>query len=340
MVKIMGSKTHGQAHVPDRSQHCTVFVLCDVNICNMLILEIITAMRNFIIKMIRKLGALLLKVNTNCWEWVPESVKKSRFGLLWGRWIFRLVEVRGGRNQLTTTYFFRSRAEIYQWLNIVDNLMPAPELNISIVGCSEGAEVYTLVYAIRKRFPSLNLHIHGYDINEAAVTTAKEARYPSDSQLLSKMTAEEQADLFDTDGEFSRVKPMYREGITWEWQDPTKDPNLSSLPKQDIVLANRLLFHMYRDEQRQTLAAIATMVRPGGYLLVSGVDLDIRTKLAKKNGWVPITDLVEEIHTGDETMTIDWPLKYWGLEPLDKNQKDWPLRYCPVFQIPYSCSSG
>src|SRR5437867_11883789 len=36
------------------------------------------------------------------------------------------------------------------------------------------------------------------------------------------------------------------------------------------------------------------------YLFVSGVDLDVRTKVAIELGWKPISDLLEEIHEGED----------------------------------------
>jgi hypothetical protein len=37
------------------------------------------------------------------------------------------------------------------------------------------------------------------------------------------------------------------------------------------------------------------MVKPDGYLFVSGVDLDVRTKVARDLGWKPVSDLLREI---------------------------------------------
>jgi hypothetical protein len=50
-------------------------------------------------------------------------------------------------------------------------------------------------------------------------------------------------------------------------------------------------------------------------------------------GWTPITDLVEEIHEGDPSLRRDWPLHYWGLEPLDRKRRDWQLGYASIFRL-------
>ena len=50
-------------------------------------------------------------------------------------------------------------------------------------------------------------------------------------------------------------------------------------------------------------------------------------------GWTPVTDLIKEIHEGDPSLRNDWPMQWWGLEPLDERRSDWKLRYASVFQL-------
>ena len=59
---------------------------------------------------------------------------------------------------------------------------------------------------------------------------------------------------------------------------------------------------------------------PDGYLFVSGVDLDVRTKVALDLGWEPVPELMAEIHDGDPLVRADWPWHWWGLEPLDRRR--------------------
>ena len=44
-------------------------------------------------------------------------------------------------------------------------------------------------------------------------------------------------------------------------------------------------------------------------------------------------EFIGEIHDGDPSLRQDWPLEYWGLEPLDRRRGDWKSRYASVFQI-------
>ena len=73
-------------------------------------------------------------------------------------------------------------------------------------------------------------------------------------------------------------------------------------------------------DAEKCLRNIARLVGPGGYLFVSGVDLEVRTKVALDLGWKPVAELMAEIHDGDPSVRADWPLQWWGLEPLDRRR--------------------
>ena len=85
--------------------------------------------------------------------------------------------------------------------------------------------------------------------------------------------------------------------------------------------------------QKECLRNIARLVKPGGHLFVSGIDLDVRTRVARGMGWKPVTDLIRDIHEGDPSLRRGWPLEYWGLEPFCDDRSDWKIRYASVFQI-------
>src|SRR5882724_7794241 len=108
---------------------------------------------------------------------------------------------------------------------------------------------------------------------------------------------------------------------------------LETLGPQDTVVANRFLCHMGPLEAERCIRNIARLLVPGGYLFVSGVDLDVRTKVAIDLGWKPVQELLQELHEGDPSLRASWPHKYWGLEPLDRRRSDWKTRYASVFQI-------
>jgi len=147
------------------------------------------------------------------------------------------------------------------------------------------------------------------------------------------MNKEEVNAMFEVEADQVWIKPWLKEGIDWKPGD-AGDPELGrSLGPQDIVVANRFLCHMVPAAAEKTLRNIARLVKPGGYLFVSGVDLDVRTKVAEEQGWKPVTDQMKELHEGDLSLRRGWPLEYWGLEPFCNTRTGWQVRYASVFEI-------
>jgi SAM-dependent methyltransferase len=181
--------------------------------------------------------------------------------------------------------------------------------------------------------------MHAVDISPQVVEAARQGLYsPGVSDLvhepvLERVTDEEMERIFDRDGSRLRVKSWLKEGISWDVGDAGDPRILDALGLQDIVVANRFLCHMDPGDAERCLRNVACLVRPGGHLFVSGIDLDVRTRVAMDLGWQPVRDAIEDIHGGDPSLTRSWPCRYWGLEPLDKTRRDWWVRYASVFQI-------
>ena len=139
--------------------------------------------------------------------------------------------------------------------------------------------------------------------------------------------------MFELDGSEAKIKPWLKEGITWRARDANDPAFVEAAGPQDIVVANRFLCHMRPQAAESCLRNVARLVKSGGYLFISGVDLDVRTKVARDMGWKPITDLIREVHEGDCSLGSVWPLDYWGIEPFSETRPDWKLRYASAFQI-------
>jgi chemotaxis methyl-accepting protein methylase len=280
---------------------------------------------------------------------------------MYGAHLHKLVQLRSERKQYMGTFFFRNRPELQLLIRLLDSKRQASAVNLTILGCSKGAEVYSFSYSIRSTRPDLNLRLHALDIDPDVVEFAQEGVYslksrtprqtssggsafPGDdltaktfgdqaTSVFERMTAEEIDAMFDRAGDQVSVKPRFREALTWQVGD-AGDPNLVELlGLQDIVVANRFLCHMPPDVAEPCLRNLANLVKPGSYLFVSGVDLEVRAKVARDLGWIPVTELITEIHEGDVSLRKDWPLQWWGLEPFDQRRSDWDLRYASVFQL-------
>ena len=186
------------------------------------------------------------------------------------------------------------------------------------------------VYYLKNRAPEQNSNlgslIPGGDLASRTFGDQK-------TWVFERMSKDEIGATFECEGEEARVRRQYREGITWHVGDAGDTKLVDVFGLQDIVVANRFLCHMQPEQAETCLRNLSYLVKPGGYLFVSGVDLGVRSKVARELGWTPVTELIHEIHEGDPSLRRDWPLQYWGLEPFDRRRSDWNIRYASVFQL-------
>jgi chemotaxis methyl-accepting protein methylase len=280
---------------------------------------------------------------------------------MYGRHLHEIAHLQAERRQYFATFFLRNRPELELIRKLAGQRPHSSGLNVAVLACSKGAEVYSIAWAIRSAHPDLKLRIHAVDISDEIVRFAQMGIYSlgsagnsSDDRkagqaaqtgdvnrntardqnawIFERMSREEIDAMFDIEGDKARVKPWLRAGITWTSGDATAPGMVEAIGSQDIVVANNFLCHMKPAVSENCLRNIARIVKPGGYLCVSGIDLDVRTKIARELGWRPVTDLLKEIHEGDTSLRRGWPFEYWGLEPF-QDRPDWAIRYCSVFQI-------
>jgi chemotaxis methyl-accepting protein methylase len=244
--------------------------------------------------------------------------------------------------------------------HLLDQRAHGSKLNVTVLACSKGAEVYSFLWTIRSARPDLKVCMYAVDISQEILEFAERGVYSrnatevlkaanhesamggdvvwqtcrdQNAPLFERMTDEELAALCEFEGDQAKVRPWLKEGISWCRGD-AGDPELAGvLGLQDIVVANRFLCHMQPMAAEACLRNIGRLVKPGGHLFVSGVDLDVRTKVVLGMGWKPVMDLIREIHEGDPSLRRGWPLAYWGLEPFCDHRPDWNVRYASVFQI-------
>lgn len=285
------------------------------------------------------LGNPFLRVNEAVWNRLPASWKMSRIAWRYGGFLNYLVKMRSNRFQVHGTFFMRNRPEIELIRSLAEQRPTAAKLKITVIACSNGAEVYSVLYAIRSARPDLGLEVHAIDISQEIINVAREAVYsPAKTALVGenvfeRLTQEEIADMFDEENGRFRIKPWISQGVEWRIGDAF-DPELAKqVGRADIVIANKFLCHMKPLQAEACLRNLVNFVKPDGYLFVSGVDLDVRTKVAFDLAWIPVPELMREIHDGDPSVRRDWPLRYWGLEPFDQKKNNWNVRYASAFQL-------
>ena len=229
-----------------------------------------------------------------------------------------------------------------------------------VLACSKGAELYSILWAIRSVRPELKITTHAVDISQEILDFAKRGVYSlkeadvtttpvypaaqradvswntvrdQNASIYERMTEAEKSAMFEVEGDRATVRPWLKEGINWLCGDAADPELVSALGLQDMVVANRFLCHMKPADAERCLRKVAQLVKPGGYLFVSGVDLDVRTRVAQEMRWKPVTTLLREVHDGDTSLSQGWPMEYWGLEPFRGNRPERRTRYVCVFQL-------
>jgi len=279
-----------------------------------------------------------LRLNRRLWTGLPPSATALRPIRAYGYFLHKLVRLQSERGQLPHTFFLRNRPALELLKRMVERRARGETLKIAVLGCSAGAEAYSVAWRIRSARPDLKLVLEAVDISEQAIQVAKRGVYSpavlpiTGTNFLDRMTEAEIEELFDKIGDELIVKAWIQEGIRWHVGDVGEPEVLDVLGVQDIVVANNFLCHMDDWAAERCLRNIARLISPDGYIFVSGIDLDIRTRIAKDLRWEPVQELLEEIHYGDPRMAVGWPWNYSSLEPLNKKRRDWGSRYATAFQ--------
>jgi SAM-dependent methyltransferase len=287
----------------------------------------------------RSPAGLYLRLNKRLWERLPSRVRNLYPIRSYGTWLHKLVCLRARREMYFGTFFLRNRPALELVRRLADQKANGSNLRVAVLACSIGAEVYSILWTIRSARPDLKVALCAVDISQEILSFAKKGIYAPDtsqfvgSSIFERLTEDEMVEMFDWEEDEAKVKLWLREGITWQPGDAADPELINILGPQDMVVASNFLCHMAPADAERCLGNIAQLVSPGGYLFVSGVDLDVRTKVAVDLGWEPVPELIAEIHNGDPSVRADWPWQWWGLEPLNRRRHDWQTRYAAAFRI-------
>jgi mannose-6-phosphate isomerase-like protein (cupin superfamily)/SAM-dependent methyltransferase len=287
----------------------------------------------------KRLINFYLRLNGRLWQKLPASFSGSWPVRSYGNLLHALARGHGVRAQAPSTFFLRNRPQLELIGRLTERRAEPDSLRVAVLGCSTGVEAYSIAWKIRSARPDLKLMLNAVDISKRAVEFGACGKYSliaqelTDSNIFERMNESEMTDLFDRDGDAVTVRAWIKEAIKWQVGDVTEPETINALGPQDIVTANNFLCHMSPSMAEKCLRNIARLVRPYGYLFVSGIDLDVRARVAADLGWLPVEELIEEIHEGDPCNRKLWPFHYVGLEPLDKRRHDWKHRYAAAFQV-------
>ncbi len=280
-----------------------------------------------------------LQVNQKLWNNLPLQVTSWAVIKAYGEFLHKLARASGTRAQACSTFFLRNRPLLELIQRLAQRSQKKDVLKVAVLGCSTGAEVYSVAWKIRTACPDIKLTLHAIDISGQAIEIAEKAVYSlgpgkaGEASIFERLSKYEIGEMFEQDGDNLTVRTWLREGIKWHVADVGDSGIEDVLGPYDLVLANNFLCHMENSVAERYLRNISQLLVPGGHLLLCGVDLDVRTKVANDLRWNPLQELLEDIHEGDPCLRHLWPCHYAGLEPLDKARSDWRHRYAVAFKV-------
>ncbi len=205
-------------------------------------------------------------------------------------------------------------------------------LKITVLGCSTGAEAYSIAAVLRGHHPDLAFIVHAYDIDKGCIDKARGACYTSEEVLKNELlTSDFMNTTFDKGNGSYVIKEDIRKHVHFDLADAL-DPELQGqVGVSDIVYAQHFLIHLGKTLATKAFNNICSLLDARAALFISEPDLDLRQKLTRRNGLMPLEYKVEEIHNEVSINCKGWPYVYYGCEPFMTRKKDWQRRYSTIF---------
>lgn len=292
-------------------------------------------------------------VHGRIWKRIPPRLHSAPLVHSYGSFLHRRTCASKHRRTLNPDFtifntFFLRNAPHFDVLQLLMCERPhGSVVRIASIGCSSGAELYTARWVISSARPDLQITATGVDLNDLALAKAESGLYSRHEHELMRLqegALDRLCDgpptaLFIREGDLLRISPWLMVNNSWVLRDACDTSLAEAIGSYDVVLANNMLCHMYDSQADACMRNIATLLSPGGYLFIYGVDLDVKTRVVKSLGLQPVDDKIEETYLADWNALAHWPFTYWGSEPLNKRRRDWKVRYAAVYQRPASLSS-
>ncbi len=135
--------------------------------------------------------------------------------------------------------------------------------------CSSGQEVYSISMTVDEyndRGGRMEAEVLGTDISAAMIEQAKRARYTANVARRG-LSAERQKRFFDEVGENTwEVKQSVRRRTSFRTHNLLE--SYAGLGRFDIVFCRNVLIYFGYDSRRDIVDRIASVTKPGGYLIV------------------------------------------------------------------------
>jgi chemotaxis protein methyltransferase CheR len=186
------------------------------------------------------------------------------------------------------TYFFRYpdhfkalREEVLP--RLINARRDVRSLRIWSIGCSNGAEPYSVAIALRELLgddvDSWRISITGGDISEKVLAHARSGRF--NAWALRTMGPEDRLKYFDRDGAIWVLKRMFRSMVRFERQNildllsPTPPIEWAAF---DVILCRNVLIYFSPEQAVQISSALSRSLSPDGVLLLGHAEASLATE--------------------------------------------------------------
>jgi chemotaxis protein methyltransferase CheR len=290
---------------------------------------------------------ILPRITRRCgrmaWKLIPEAAQKTAPLRAVGRWIYTRFTSRTMRFQSHYTQFMRNPSLVGTVAHLAAERATSRPLRIASMGCSTGAELYSVIAMIRSAAPDARIQAFGIDLAPDVVDAAKNGVYwPGKSSAANSVfesgrpevlihEAPQLLNILDPQPDGSlHVRSHLKKDIEWVVSDASDRNLIKRIGRQDVVLANNVLGPMDDDLASRCMQNLMALVRPGGYLVVDGVDQELKFRMLAPSGFTPILSNAREIWNGDPSKR-GWPWVRWGHEPFS-TEEGWCIRKVTIFR--------
>jgi chemotaxis protein methyltransferase CheR len=171
------------------------------------------------------------------------------------------------------TYFFR-HPEDFDGLTgrIASQLGGArPSVRAWSAGCATGEEAYSLAIALGRVVPEGRVQVVGTDVNRAALAIACGRRFGRWSQ---RGGAERMASAVTSHPDGSvEIRPEVAGRVRFEYLNLAAASYPQIVDEMDVIFCRNVLVYLLPEVAAQVVERLAARLAPGGYLVVSAIDV-------------------------------------------------------------------
>jgi len=185
------------------------------------------------------------------------------------------------------TYFFREQNQLKAFSEEIleemkETLKDRKTLRIWSAGCSSGEEPYTIAMHINEKdsFNGWNIEIHGSDINQRVLQTARKGTYmknsfrTTDPYYLKKYFSEE-------NGAFT-INDRIKKHVNFSYLNLLDPVKTRFMGKMDVIFCRNVLIYFDNASRRRVIENFYDRLVDGGYLLLGHAESLINISTAFK----------------------------------------------------------